>query len=113
MAEEWQRAGRREGRAGFCRAAASRGSRPGRQPAAVKPGLAKLGVALTPSLWHLLLATSTHPAAASAQPPSSLPGPIQPPPALSFSSYWSAKAFHIQPGPIHLGDVRISHPSSP
>lgn len=48
MAEEWQRAGRREGRAGFCRAAASRDSRPSRQPAAVKPVLAKLGVALTP-----------------------------------------------------------------
>lgn len=64
MAEEWQCAGKREGRAGFCRAAASRSSRPSPQPAAVKPSLAKLGVALTPSHWHVLLATSAHPAAA-------------------------------------------------
>lgn len=88
--------GWREGRAGFCRAAASLSSRPSLLPAALKPGLAKLGVALTPSQ---LARPFSHVRAACCRrlPPwaGHLPhsrGPIQAVLVLFFALYSSAKA---------------------
>lgn len=108
--------GWREGRAGFCRAAASLHSRPGPQPAAVKPSLAKLGVALTPSHWHILSATSAHPAADSRLGPATflLPGAPSGHCRRSCSpSTGQQRPPAVGPGPIHLENIRIGHPSSP
>lgn len=109
--------GWREGRAGFCRAAASLSSRPSLLPAALKPGLAKLGVALTPSHWHVLSATSAQPAAAGSRPGQAT---FLTPGALS-RQYWCSfspctvqqRPPSIRPGPILLGNARIRHPHHP
>lgn len=110
--------GRREGRAGFCRAASSSRSRPSPRPAAVKSGLAKLGVALTPSHWHVLSATSAHSAAAA---DSSLGPATFLTPRAPFNHHQRSCSLHtglqrpstVRPVRSTGGDERIRHPSSP